>query len=393
MQITLSRIGDSITGSANGKSFGVSYSDQRWDLMNLLKNKANAAQTMDELKAIMEEFAPLTQESYKDVVESKSQYLYVNPHNNKFYLKYKTDVSKEPIPQVLVDRILESVEKGIDPLPIVKCWVRFLRNPNYSATKAEAFAWYINQKYTNPNQVEKFLKEGISPEKAEEMATVFQTPITDEGLICTYKVSREITKKYTKDENVDGGVKQVERFDYDVDEVTGLKTYKTPEHVEDRLYEPAVVGQSHDSWNRLFANGTLDQADTHIIKVGCIHDLGDWKKVDCSDSRSCVKGLHCGNLDYIRCYQKDDTVTHYTFVDPMDIGAIVKDGTGALRVKAYMTYASFAGVTKSLYHSSTYAGLKDKEFEEIVMAEVRRTRDEEISAIQEAYNEKVGLIG
>lgn len=71
------------------------------------------------------------------------------------------------------------------------------------------------------------------------------------------------------------------------------------------------------------------------------------------------------NLDYIRGYQHSGTETHYTFVDPMHIGAVTDDGSGALRVKQYFTYDSFAGVTKSIYHSSTYAALCDEEWAKV----------------------------
>ena len=391
MQITVNRIGDSITGTFNGKAFGVSYSEPRWNAMQELRARANAAQSMDELKEIMEQFEPLTHESYKDMVETVSPYLHVNPASNRFYLKYNRVISKEPLPQVFVDRILESIEKGIDPKPLIKCWVRFMRNPNYSEKKAQLFAWYINQKFTDPKKVQKFVQDGVTHEKAIEYATVYQTPITDEGLICTYKVSEEITKKYVKAEDVEGGVKQQDRYDYDVDEDTGLKTYKQPVN-EDRVFEPAVQHKNGDAWDLFEANGSLFKADVHIIKVGKIHTLKDWKQVDCNDSSSCVPGLHCGNLDYIRSYQTNGTVTHYVFVDPMDIGAVVQDKTGALRVKSYMVYGSFQGVNGGLYHSSTYGKLKDDEYARMVEEVVTKSRQEAIEAVEADFAQKADLV-
>jgi hypothetical protein len=99
------------------------------------------------------------------------------------------------------------------------------------------------------------------------------------------------------------------------------------------------------------------------------------------------------NLDYIRSYQSKGTITHYVFVDPMHIGAVVQDKTGALRVKQYMVYASFAGVTRSLYHSATYGKLTDKEYEDLVRDVVSKTRDEQISKLNEQYNAKLSLVG
>lgn len=391
--ITINQMGNVITGTFNGKSFGVSFSQQRWDAMQEIKAKANAAQDMAELRTILEqEFEPLTHESYKEVIESKSPYLYVNPLSNRFYLKFGREVSKEPLPQEFVDRILESTEKNIDPRPLVKCWARFLRNPNYSEAKAARFAWYINQKYIDSKTRDKFIADGMSYERAVELATGFQTPITDEGLICTYKVSQEITKKYISDpENADE-VKQVSRYAAEVDEWTGLKKYKTPEDAEDRIFLPAVQGRNGDSFQQFEPDGTFVE-EGHHIRVGKIHALKEWKQVNCNDNDSCVKGLHCGNLDYIRSYQYDGTITHYVFVDPMHIGAIVQDGTGALRVKQYMVYASFVGVTRGLYHSSTYGKLTDKEYETLVQEVVAKTRDEIITKANDDYNQKVDLMG
>lgn len=389
--LTVNRIGDVITGTSNGKSFGVSWSEPRWNAMKEIQARANAAQSMDELKTIIEEFEPLTHESYKEMAETKSPYLHVNPATNRFYLKYKQTISKEPLPQVFVDRILESIEKNIDPKPLIKCWVRFLRNPNYSQEKANLFAWYISQVYTDPQKVQKLTQDGVVSEKAREYATVYQTPITDEGLICTYKVSEEITKKFVKDEDAEDGVKQVGRYDYEVDEDTGLKKYVQPVN-EERIFQPAVQGTRGDAWDLLEPNGSLFKSDVHIIKVGKIHRLKDWNMIDCRDKAACVPGLHCGNLDYIRSYQTPGTVTHYVFVDPMDLGAVVQDGTGALRVKEYMVYASFTGVNSGLYHSSSYGELKDAEYEKMVQEVATKTRDEAMSAAQEALEQRVGLV-
>lgn len=389
MQIIVNRIGESITGSYNGKSFGVSFSAEKYAAMKELEKRANNAQTMDELRSILEEFQPMTSESYKEVIESKSPYLFVNNVTGQFFLKYNKEVSKEPVPQRLVDLILESSEKGIDVKPLVKCWVRFLRNPNYSHDKARLFAFYISQQYTDPKRYQALIKEGVASERAHEMATTYQTPITDEGLICTYKVSRELVKKYVKDESVDGGVKQVSKYDYDVDEETGMKTYANAKlDMEDRTFEPAVMGTKGDEFELLTAAGAFESKG-HKIKVGRIHRLTDWSMVNCNDKTSCVPGLHCGNLDYIRNYQEEGTVTHYVLVDPMHIGAIVQDNTGALRVKQYMVYASFAGVNKGIYHSATYGKLTDAEFETMVRESVEASK----KAVAEEEAQKTALIG
>src|SRR6476646_1424366 len=100
MMIIVNRIGDNnIVGSYNGKPFGVAYTDQKWQAMKDLEDQANKAETMDELKAIIEEFEPLTKESYKELIEHAKggQWLWVDPRNNKIYLQYNGKVSRNAL--------------------------------------------------------------------------------------------------------------------------------------------------------------------------------------------------------------------------------------------------------------------------------------------------------
>src|SRR5438309_398075 len=98
MMIIVNRIGDYITGSVNGQQFGVSFDEKKYQEMLALQVKANQATSMDELKAVVEEFTPLTQESYKELVETATPYIVVNKHTNRFYLKYGNMVSSKALP-------------------------------------------------------------------------------------------------------------------------------------------------------------------------------------------------------------------------------------------------------------------------------------------------------
>lgn len=374
---------DYISGSYNGIPFGVSYDEVKFDEMKKLETKANVASSMEELQTILAEFEPLTKESYKNLVETKSEWVFVNKHTNKFYLKLpQGKVSSKALPKALVDRILESVDKKIDIMPLMKCWIRFLRNPNYSDAKAERFAWYINQTHTNQELSAKLQKEGLHHSVATQRATTFQTPITQEGLLVTYKVSREIDWKYVLDENENPVQKSW--YKKSVDDITGLITYEKPQHVEDMLFTPAVMGDGGDEFY-------CGDKPGHVIRVGVSHYLDNWDKVNTSDNQAGVKGLHCGNQDYIRSFQNPGTVTHYVFVDPMDIGAIVQDNTGALRVKRYFVYASFAGTNKSIYHSSTYAALTDQEYRDMLTEAIKAT-GELHEGLEQELEEKKSLI-
>lgn len=387
MFIILNRIGNSITGSIAGESFGVSFNQDKWDALKQLQAASEAVETTDELQLIVDQAKSLARETYKEIVEHKTPYLYVNPATGKFYLKVGTGdnskVSSQPLPEAFVDRIVKSVELGIDVLPLVKAWSRFLRNPNYSYEKAVKFANYINTTYVDYTLVDSLMKDnGVSREVATERATGFQTPITQEGLICTYKVSRELDEKYVKDG--DGGVKLVPMYDYDVDPITGETKSQIPQHVEERYFYPAVQGT--DGGDAFFCGDLLG----HIIRVGQVHRLENWSQVDCNDSRSCVKGLHCGNLDYIKGYQSQGTETHQVFVDPMNIGAFTNDGSGAIRVLEYFVYKSFAGPNRGIYHSSKYAAQTDKAFEASLEEAVAKYAEDE-AARQERLAEKHAL--
>jgi len=365
-----------ISGSINGIPFGVSFDEQKYQEMQRLQEEAGKVQTMEELKAIVDKFMPLTKESYKEVVETACPYIYVNKHNNKFYLKYNNVMSKEELPQAFVDKILTCVEKNLTVTPLIKCWVRFLRNPNYSAKKAALFAEYINAPYVNQELVDQLLKEGLSLQIATQRATTTQVSITMEGLICGYKVSREVLHRYELNEDEDVVTKS--RYKKHVDPDTGLVTYDEPQFAEDRLFEPAVMGKNGDEF---FCGDNKG----HFIKVGQIHYLESWDQVDCRDSVTGVKGLHVGGLRYIQGYQTEGTVTHNVLIDPMDIGAIVGLGTGndgAMRVRRYYPISTFNTANRTIYHSSTYAAMNDAEYAAAVQEAVEKTRaaHEEIDA-------------
>lgn len=370
MYIQVSRIKDAITGSYNGVPFGVTYSKEKYDQMKDLAAKAAKAKTPQELNDILEKFKPLAQESYKELIESKCPYIWVNGHSGEFFLKLRGRVLKDPMPQALADRIIKSAEEGIEFMPLIKCWIRFLRlpefrkHPKYIKTKGQYLANYLNRTYTDPTEVEKYLKEGISQDKAHELATRFQTPITEEGLLVTYKVVKELTEKYVLD--AEGNKKLVKRWGAkSIDENSGIVTYDTPEYVEDRVFEPAVMGQQGDA----FSCTNPDSGEStvgHIIKVGNYIELDSWDKVNIVDGTFGAKGLHAGNIDYIHGYQRHDTVTLNVFIDPMHIGRFTDLGDGAVIAKKMFLYGAFIGPNRGIYHSSTYAKLNDKEYEEML---------------------------
>jgi hypothetical protein len=65
---------------------------------------------------------------------------------------------------------------------------------------------------------------------------------------------------------------------------------------------------------------------------------------------------------YINCYSGE---IHNIFVDPMHIGAVPDDDTGAIRCKQYFVHSSLVGVNGSIYHSSSYAAMTDAEWDDM----------------------------
>lgn len=375
--IIVNRVGENITGSVNMKTFGVPYSDALYKSMQKLKKEADAVDSMDKLMEIVAQFELLTKLDYKTTVESASPDLHVNPATGKFYLKLEDGtISGRAIPQPLVDRILKSVELKIDVQPIIKACIRFLRNPVYSDAKFERFAAYINyQSVDGPYRDQLIKEEGISVKIATERATVFQTPITQEGLICTYKVSKELFTKFDAKTR-----EKIDRYEKQYDEDTGdVASDGRPDFVEDRVFYPAVQGlNGGDPFISEDPAGIAKLG--HLIRVGNRHYLPEgMKQVNTDDNQSCVMGLHCGNLDYIRGYQGAQTETHNVFVDPMNIGAVTNDGSGALRVSEYFVHSSRAGNNRGIYHSSNYAAKTDAQWK--IMKEEAVANAEKLQAV------------
>lgn len=362
MMIIVNRTENQITGMVNGQPYSRTFSEEAYAFMKQLEAKANTAETMDELKTIVEEFKPYTRESYKEMIETISPNIFVDPKKNTFHLKVGEKIGKEPLPEIFAQKIIKSVEKGIPVEPLLKCFGRFMRvipgRPAYSLERAKAFAHYISAPYTDQKRVDELMeKEGLSREVAEKQATGMQVAITQEGLLVCFKVSREIKTKFALDE--DENVVTKNRYKPTIDEDTGLVTYAMPEHVEDRLFEPAIMGTGGDEF--WCVGGNVNKKG-HFIRVGCTHFLDSWDQVGSPGG----PGLHCGGLAYIRGYQVEGTETHNIFVDPADIHTIRENSDGVMTVKRYFVHSSFAGPNRGIYHSSTYAALNDTEYKQLL---------------------------
>ena len=184
---------------------------------------------MDEYNALMEEFAKLTVQDYKTTIETDCPWIHVNEATGQFFLTYGGVVSSIPMPQALVDRILASMDKEAEYLPLIKMWIRFLRNPilrkkmdnGNGENFADRFFNFVNLEYVHPKLKKELMEDhGLSEEVAERRATMYQMKITKEGLLNGYKVSTEVLTKYDTEtgEEVD---RYKRMFDPDTGEISG----------------------------------------------------------------------------------------------------------------------------------------------------------------------------
>ena len=384
--ININVIDGRICGSYGDTPFSVQFTPELYEKLSKLAELANDSATMEEYRQFLEEFGMGAQEDYTELIQDKCEFIYVNRATGEFFLKHGETVSTVPMPEALVERIYESLDRGIDFTPLVKMWTRWLRNPilrkkmkdGRGVEFSERFFNFVNLQYVHPVLFKKYTEEmGFSDEKAIAAATMYQMKITKEGLLNGYKVSKEILHKYDPET---GEVHDRYKRTFNVD--TGeIESEGLPEFVEDRLFEPAVMGTGGDAFYCEGANGYGTAG--HFIKVGCVHRLDSWDKVNTNDRSSCVPGLHFGGLKYISGYGGE---IHNVFVDPMHIGAVPDDETGAIRCLQYFVHSSLVGVNGSIYHSSTYAAMTDAEWDKMREEAVACFKEEQ-TKLQQQQNE------
>tara|TARA_R100000544_G_C2227487_1_gene61962 strand:+ start:2967 stop:4115 length:1149 start_codon:yes stop_codon:yes gene_type:complete len=361
--IHVNKIGEMISGSYGNTPFSRNYEKDIYLQMIKLANQADETDLVEEYNNILEEFKLLVTQDYTikfiDINFLGGVSLWKDPAGRHF-LKFKEgEIINVPLPESLVNRFYDSHDNGTDVVPLYKLWMRWLRNSILRKKKTENFTKrffdFIDMKYVHPTLKTELLEEhGLSEELAEERATMYQVKITKEGLVNCFKVSREIMHKYDKETGEE--VPRYERtFNVDTGEIEGEGL---PDTVEERLFEPSMMGTGGDAFYCEGANGY--DSPQHFIKVGCTHRLSSWDQVNTNDDQSCVAGLHVGGLKYIAWYSGE---IHNVFVDPMHVGAVPDSEDGAIRCLQYFVHSSLVGVNGSMYHSSAYAAKTDAEWE------------------------------
>jgi hypothetical protein len=361
-----------IVGTIGENSFSVTYDQKLYESLQAFEEKLENTSGRDEYVAVLEEISGLLEGvKEEETSTTESKYIRKNQKTGLFYLVWNDTISDVPLPNALAERILESQSKGVDYMPLIKMWVRFLRNPvlrkpGKGMRFAERFFNFVNLKYVHPKLKKELMDKGFSEEVATEKATMYQMKITKEGLLNGYKVSSEILHKFDSETG-----DMVDRYKRTFNVDTGeIESDGLPEFVEERLFEPAVMGDRGDAFSCEGPNGFKNPG--HFIRVGCVHSLSSWNMVDTDDYRSCVPGLHVGGLKYISGYSGE---IHNVFIDPMHVGAVPDDGDGAIRCKQYFVHSSLAGINGAIYHSSQYAKITDAEFDKMVEEAVKVTAE------------------
>lgn len=392
MKIVVNTNKEDINGFIGNEPFSILYDESAYKSLMNLSSQVESATSVAQVKILLEQATALVNANNLAIEASKCPYLFLDKTTGEYFLKNKDVISKIAMPQVLVDRIFQAMDKGLDYMPVIKMWSRLLRNKKvifeYNQDFIERFSNYLDIQVLNTDLYEKLMNEkGYSKERAVAASKQHSIQITKEGMLLTYKVSSELLTKWILDK--DNNPVEVPRFDKGtptIDENSGLLKYPEPKEIasEDRTFEPVVQGKNGDAFycSPIGVKGELG----HIIKVGAVISLPDWSYVNTDDSVSCRPGLHIGGIDYIRGYQNSNTQTHNIVVDPMDIGAIPDDSTGAMRVLRYYVLDVFNGVNNSIYHTSDYAAFTDSEFSKFV-DETLKLEQEHIDAIVKAKAE------
>src|SRR5690554_699882 len=223
--ILVNRIEDTIVVSCNGEEYTTNYSKQAFDDLMSLADTSEGIQKTEELDPLLEKVKEICSKESEKWINDLHEDLFKNFKTGEYHLRIKKDkdgdiISSVPMPQALVRRIEESIDKKINISPLLKNWMLFLRNKKANnADFANKYFNYIDMTYVMPDKKQEYLDAGYSEELATQLATTYQVKITNEGLINCYKVSKEVDWKFVSDE--DGNPKQVNLYEKTFDPITG----------------------------------------------------------------------------------------------------------------------------------------------------------------------------
>lgn len=244
--------------------------------------------------------------------------------NGNFYLSGYESVS---MPEELVLRIQQHVEKGISVQPLVNFWKLLLLNPDENA-RNDAF---------------KFMSE-------------YDFPITDSGYFIGYRAVKRTDKTY---DAVTGWVPQkyvelkatgenpadyTAMTDPDGGEFVAVKTDIVTDNYGNFIDPANTLGNLEE----MFQNQTTGVTDapeftdwysgTTSVRIGGTVSM-DRASVDCNPANTCSSGLHIGAPGYVKGFGGSGSEYIACLVNPMNICAIPADYSyQKMRVCEYYAY-------------------------------------------------------
>lgn len=310
-------------------SFSCEYSKEMLDQLKTLHDEFEAATTFNDQKEVAERVKNLMTVSKEEAFSEAFANLWLNTKTGKYHFRHGNVISKVEIPSLMVERMKEANDKGYGIEPLNKFFTNLLRSEAIQYLGGNLYNMqkhinlvcdYVCQTYVDPRLYNDAIEAGYSDEKAGELATTYETPISTHGLILGKKVVNPMysvkEKMWILDE--DGNKKLVDRQRTStIDEETGsVFTEEYPNSFnEDWLFAPAIYSNGEK-----FQTG--DDKNIYYYRVGKISTLPSWGSVNCNSNAQCVKGFHLGGHAYINSWESSHNVTLNCLVHPMMIGAI-----------------------------------------------------------------------
>lgn len=358
--LTFRLLEKTITGQINGKPFNLPRTkDVQKELKKLQKVK----------NLTTEEFTEFIHSTHKTVVAGKCKYIMYNPTSQEYFLTLEDKVYPDALPPAMVKVMEDSSEKGIDYLPIVKAFVRFITGARYEKKNLALLDAYLTATFTDKVEIANLQKEfGYSYEVAENLATYQDITITQEGLLATYKVAEMVTWEHVMELDTETGeyVKKIQdrykKIPAVICPVSGeeleAQKYEFPDNKEEILFTPAI--EKHG--DRFFSGD----------KLGYIYEIGKTQRLPLNANRNLANtfgggGLYIGGLAYIDTYLSSSRLALTCFVNPGDILSFQSEGKAIRTDALFVTdVLDFDARLLGTYHSSTYATLSEERLEELI---------------------------
>lgn len=354
MLLTVNKIGEFVSGVAGTEKYIVRYDKATHGQLLELEDAFDTAPDIAGVRAAIEKAQAIIQNvEMKQEVETYAQFLKLDKGTGKFYLHQNGTTSSICLPKTMAERIVESVEKDLPFIPVIKAWTWFLKNPNFSPSMATRFSDYINSTYVDKDMVTDLIEKGYASDKARELSIFNDVAISKNGSILAYKYGQI---KYKMVDTATG--EKVDRYDVSYDAESGAAKVALPEFAEDYYLIPPVAGEGYDAF---YCGADLG----HRIQVGKVHRLPDMSYVSKTND-AMDKGLWLGGYTYVQGYKSPNRLLMNAFVNPMNIGSFYKGHEfSAIKVLEYFVHSTCFAPQKERYNESTYLEHTNAQWETI----------------------------